>query len=169
MNKPHQYAELIKMVADGALPQFWYDFEWHDGTLSKLVNELHWTWRAKPAEPEKVYPVTQMVSPELTNAFDANKMLIIALEDVANAAIRHAVDNGYLVTPEQAKEVSAESYNRGLNEGIAEGLKRNADRDMKIARAVGQEVDKHWCDLLQSYVSCHGADDLAAIIAKVPL
>lgn len=110
------------------------------------------TWPA----PAKAYPVTQMTQTECEDAWAG-----AGLMSVANAALRHAVDNGYLLTPEEAKNRTHEHYQRGLGE--------RATRDMAIAEAVRNYIAKSWA--LADHPACNRychSIDLSNIIASVP-
>lgn len=63
-------------------------------------SEWNWPTLANP------YPKTNMTSPELSEHFDANLMFIVALENVANAALCHALDNGQIVTATEYNDLS---------------------------------------------------------------
>ena len=97
--------------------------------------------------PAPVYPFTRMSSPELTEVFDANLMLIVALENVANAALRHAIDAGQVVLP---------------------GGKNDAAHDLAIADAAAKAVyNKIYAFGFQRTAYCDLGLDLPAIVAGV--
>lgn len=95
---PHVHSEVIHAFADGAQVQclnahgVWIDLRFPDFDPKEK-------YRIKPSAPE-----TRMKSYELSAAFDANKMLIVALEDVANAAIARALEDGDVMLPESRTE-----------------------------------------------------------------
>lgn len=165
MNKPHKHAEVIKAWADGEdIQKMSADGVWREVVEPEF--QLDREYRVKPDEPGKVakqeyaYPASQISGIELHQIYMITSPGNTGREDfvaVANAALCNAIDIGQVVTAEQAKELSAESYNRGLNDGIAEGLKRNAERDMAIARAVIDDIAGAHEDLLKH------------VIRKVPL
>jgi hypothetical protein len=116
----------------------------------------NFTWPA----PARQYPVTGMTYEELCTSAGWPLLTTnsIAVRCIANAALRHAIDNGQLFT----KEDKDEAYNKGLNEGLAYTAERRAQREMAIAEAVAKEVEK----LMRTseYLSHIG---LATIIASV--
>lgn len=100
MNKSHKHAEVIKAWADGAQVEYQNnDNVWCD-CPEPLFSESS-VYRVKPPAPEKVYVTTQMSGDDMytiymdTSGGPDGQQDFIA---VANAALRHAVDNGYLFT-----------------------------------------------------------------------
>lgn len=120
----HPQAELIKQVVDGlAVPQEWReaDWEWFDRDLRALVSSLEGSeWRAKPPEPEKVYPKCKMTEAELNNIFSyAKRKGYQPTLFLADEVLRNAVANGHLVLPPECSPTA---------------------RDMAIAKAVAAET-----------------------------
>lgn len=137
--------------------------------------------------PAPVYPFTRMSSPELTEVFDANLMLIVALENVANFALRHAIDAGQVVlAADHAKALTiiGAAYQvagaHGASEAVLDVLcdpmaatdvqidamlpyeaPNDAARDLAVAQAVHHACHKALID-----GQLHRAD-LPAIIAGV--
>jgi hypothetical protein len=126
----HKWHKEICAWAEGKEIQYnsrgmWEDFDsqydpnWKSETIE---------WRIKPAEPEREYPQTQMTGDELdviymdTPAGDLNEDFIA----VANAALRHACDNGQIVTRAE--------FDRAVGD--------RQKRDKAIALAVGEYVGK---------------------------
>ena len=101
--KPHKHAEVIKAWADGASIEY---FDSDDGEWVTLPTLFFWSedcqYRIKPAEPEKVYPVTRMTYDELHKVYTDNLLGKVwdlkGCEEVANAAIRRAIDDGQVMT-----------------------------------------------------------------------
>ena len=95
-----KHAELIRAWLDGAQIQYllrsmnrWVDTE-------KPNFEESEEFRIKPAEPERVYPKTQMTMDELrgiTEKYAYDNLLV----NMCNAALRHACDAGQIVTREE--------------------------------------------------------------------
>jgi hypothetical protein len=120
-------------------------------------------------EPEKRYPVTRLTGAELGRIYDGDDSATAdwtnrgmdCLTAVANAALRHAVDSGQVVTAEQVNDEV-----RALGERMAE---RRAARDMAVAEAVRDWYVKEASDApnLPTFCNIMSMRDLAAIIAKV--
>lgn len=90
------------------------------------VKGRYFRWPA----PAKVYPETRMSIDELEAAFNSvstEGSVSRGCRAIASAALRHAVDNGYLVTPEEANENALEHLQRGA-------ASREA-RDIEVAKA----------------------------------
>lgn len=120
--QPHKHQALIIQWANGAKIQYRKPDElvWKDSDPPAWVEDYE--YRVKPAEPERVYPTTKM---------DAGELHVIYLENskptyyagftaIANAALRHAIDAGQVVTREE--------FDRAVGDRKA--------RDMEVARAV---------------------------------
>jgi hypothetical protein len=115
--KPHKHVEVIKAWADGALIQFrtGSDSPWMD-----VVGDPVWNgncdYRVKPAEPERVYPMSGMRMADFDAAL-ANSPYSFELSAavrIANAALRHACDAGQVVTREEFNRAVGERSTRGL-------------------------------------------------------
>lgn len=135
----HKHAEVIKAWADGATIEVMVGGEWCQASTPLWSEET--PYRVKPA---KVYPVTQMTEVELSKA---NDLHYGCSRTVANAALRHAIDAGQVVS---------------INEVLAEvdrviGVRRAA-RDMAIGKAVLADFRANGI-----YIDA----DLAEIIAQV--
>lgn len=78
-----------------------------------------WYLCRRPA-PAKTYPTTQMTGPELIDLISVNAPVYDNVRNLANAALRHACDNGQVVTREE--------FDRALGD--------RDDRDMAVAAAV---------------------------------
>lgn len=121
MKKEHKHAVAIRGLADGEQIQVKNSGVWLDCTFPDFDPESE--YRIKPAEPEKVYPGTRMSDEEMRCCCFYNDMRDTGMRDglrrLADAAIRHAVDNGYLVLPPECSPSA---------------------RDMAIAQAVAAET-----------------------------
>lgn len=120
-------------------------------------NPAHWFWPA----PARQYPVTGMDSDELREAWDSadNKGSIDTARVIANAALRHAIDNDHLFT----KEDKDEAYNTGMNEGMRFCAEQAKARERKIAAAAYRAA----LEGRGITVTFENADYLDAIIAEV--
>jgi len=102
----HPQAELIKLVVDGlAVPQFFMNGEWNDCSWQGLVTFGNiYEWRAKP---EVKYPETLMTGQELKKIYmdaDPEKDICQDFVAIANAVLRHAIDNGQVIIAESKGE-----------------------------------------------------------------
>jgi hypothetical protein len=127
-------------------------------------------------EPEKQYPVTQMTARDLVVTTEAANDSQ-PLRAVANAALRHAIDNGQVATKEAYDQCSRDL---GKAERLLEALgyrsagngeweaRECSDRDLAIAEAVRSEVlriiiqNNAWASVYKAIKA-----DLPAIIATV--
>lgn len=103
-----KHAEFIKAWADGSQIQTMTAFGWRDiGDSPSWLDRNE--YRIKPAEPARPpYPKTLMSSnhlAEIAAPFERQWQF----EEVANAALRHACDNGQIVTREEFDKVSDEA------------------------------------------------------------
>ena len=115
MPTPHKHAEVIRAFADGAQVEVKRDGgNWIATPRPDFDEDLE--YRVKPVAPK--WPQTTMTSPELTKAYDANKMMICALEDVANAAIAHACEAGQLVPADKVREIEAKARAEGAKSAL---------------------------------------------------
>lgn len=117
---PHKHAEVIKAWADGAKiecrgPK---SPDWIDSTDPQWF-ESHY-YRVKPAQPDKIYPKTDMTEMDMSNEWSKARIGTLGMIDIANAALRHACDNGQIVTREE--------FDRAIGDRKA--------RDIAVARAV---------------------------------
>lgn len=123
--KPHKHAEIIKAWADGVEIEIRYPGEqWFKSSNPTWDDKLE--YRIKPVEPEKVYPRTRMTREELSDAWNLgpDESFIRTVESVVNAALRHACDNGQVVT---RKEFDLAVGDR-------------SKRDLAVARAVNHVI-----------------------------
>lgn len=114
MNKPHKHAELIKAWADGEKIQYHHQGKW--------LNCISPAWTADDiyrVKPEREYPVSTMKATDLKNLCTENMEFELhsdhfgsvititlkkgtpgrdALTAIANAALRHAIDAGQVIT-----------------------------------------------------------------------
>jgi hypothetical protein len=106
----HKHAEFIKAWADGAVVEVATVNGWQSIGKSPSWNETNY-YRIKPAELKRMYPVTSMNADALRAAFNEHMENIVParLEDVANAALRHACDNGQVVTQKEFQAVVDEA------------------------------------------------------------
>jgi hypothetical protein len=107
--------------------------------------------------PAKQYPVTGMSEPELQDAVSIPDQSVLGrARNIANAALRHAIDSGQLPTKEAYDQLRAD---------LLAAEARNAARDMAIAEAVRNACAGTigYPNPLMQLISI----DLAAIIAKV--
>jgi hypothetical protein len=170
---PHVHAEVIKAWADGAVVQFQFyaTKEWADDLAPQFHVERE--YRVKPA---KVYPVAQMNDDAICSAYYSGGSVIgpvaelAAFYRVANAALRHAIDAGQVITALDHNNALAAldvSLTAARDAVFKEGL-RNSARDMAIAKAVRSESMRaarlRFAHKAEGDIECL---DLAAIIAKV--
>lgn len=155
----HKHAEVIKAwVEDMDTPmQFWNEElkGWLDVVGSPLFN-TQLEYRIKPEPPAKVYPETGMTPDELYEIWRQPAVPTGAMTNVANAVLRHAIDNDQVVPMAEVLTMA-----RALRP------RERAARDMVIAKAV-QDA------LAQAIFAGRTGDfgpakgfDLAAIIASV--
>lgn len=136
--KPHKHAEWIKAWAedqDLVVQYFDIDRGWRD-------IEGPPTWRAecqyriKPAEPEKVYPVTSMSNKEINEIITTDEYPWVAFgvtecaKRVANTAIRRAIDDGQVVLPNSEREVEIAKAIR------SEAIRRSMYGDQRIKQSI---------------------------------
>lgn len=125
---PHKHAEVIKAWADGAAVQIkdgdsWFDMS--EGQQPTWRDDFE--YRVKPVEADRVYPYTQLTLNELMSLWDIKAQGCgphTKSRMIANTALRHACDNGQIVTREE--------FDRAV------GDRRN--RDLAVARAVNHVV-----------------------------
>ena len=139
----HKHAEVIHAYADGATIQILKQGEWVDMEDSVRFYDGA-EYRIKPAEPERVYPMTLMTQYDLGKVYLAAEPAHLCHVIVANAALRHAMDNGQVVTREE--------FERALGDRDA--------RDLKIAKIVSSDA----CRFGRGF---HSVDQLRALIAEV--
>ena len=165
----HIHAELIKAWADD--PSL--EIEWrHMGQDWKPCDEIpKWKlfneYRVKPAPAAKVYPVTGMTHSDLARAFeprmDGGLWSSVAAANIANAALRHAIDANEILTLADHQSAITAFGERLRDAEIA----RHSGREMAIAEAV-QHSCKVFADLRPSTAEYEIKRlDLAAIIATV--
>ncbi len=120
--KPHKHQEIIIAYANGAQvqvrdqgAQIWVDAK------NPVFRDDH-QYRVKPAEPERAdYPKSQLSRQEIIDIVRQTPGdYRNAYEAICNAALRHACDNGQIVTREE--------FDRAVGD--------RAKRDMAVARAV---------------------------------
>lgn len=150
-SKKHE--KIIRAWLDGAPIQYllrsmnrWVDTE-------KPNFEESEEFRIKPTEPERVYPVTRMTHEEMWSAYEKNHRLrgTWNLAIVANAALRHAIDAGQVVTREEFDRATA---------WCVPTIEQRKARDMAVA--------KHIINTFMFTDRDVGTDErLAAIIAEV--
>lgn len=122
MNKKHKHAEFICAWANGEPVQVQTESGWHDIGGSPSFSEYN-SYRLKPAEPERNYPLTSMSNIELKNVWQEKALgcgPVSTARVVANAALRHACDAGQIVTREE--------FDRAVGDRKA--------RDLAVAEAV---------------------------------
>jgi hypothetical protein len=155
MNK-HKHRDVIVAWADGAKVEYRCKLNpvWSPIDEPSFVSNVE--YRIKPEPPAKVYPVTGMRYDQLSEAWGREFGNRPALYSVANAALRHAIDNNQLVEPLAPGAVILTVGDKQYRVNNA----RNAARDMAIAKAVSDAVHA-------SYVPCTFDYDLPAIIATV--
>lgn len=101
MNKPHKHAEVIKAWADGKLVQVRHDgVDWIDCNKEGIYFSESSEFRIKP-EPK--YPETRMTVKELDDIYESNHGINWPerFTNIANAAIRRAIQDGDVVLPEK--------------------------------------------------------------------
>lgn len=166
-----RHAEVIKAWADGLPIQcnsrgMWEDF---DSQYDPNWKSPSIEWRIKPAEPERVYPATQMTGEEFQKLLVQNRGLcqsVTMARIVADAALRHACDKGQVVTREEF-DLFCKVQSNLLTESTRALEKMQADldravgdrkaRDMAVAKAVAFYAwEEETCNM--------GDDELAKII-----
>lgn len=143
--KERPHAELIRAWADGAQIQYkkYNRDEWEDTSNPAFVEDYE--YRIKPEAPVRTYPETKLTEGDIEQIYLRHDgPCIPSIVATVNAALRHACDNGQVVTREE--------FDRALGERKA--------RDMEIAKHV-----RHKCYTSSQQVI--GKLDLAAIIAEV--
>jgi hypothetical protein len=112
----HKHAGVIKAWADGAQIECLTSAGWQAIGESPSWGEFN-EYRVKPAEPERVYPVTQMSIAELLTIW-ANVSAIgtigPALQETVNRAIRRCCDAGQVVIREEFDRAVADRRARDL-------------------------------------------------------
>lgn len=103
---PRKHAAEMHAYADGA------DIEWRakpENPWRLCVTPPYWSdefeYRVKPATPAKVYPTTQMDKSDFDNIASDSSGYRTAI-DIANAAIRHAIDADQVVPMAEVQEVA---------------------------------------------------------------
>lgn len=129
--KEHKHSDLIVAWARGADIQVRVNFEWYDDPKPCWNNDVE--YRIKPTPPAKQYPKTLMSLGELSQAMPFRTG---DLQDVANAALRHAIDNGQVAPLDAYQQcaadlLKAEEKIRGL---IEEAEMFNRDLEALIVK-----------------------------------
>lgn len=154
------------------------ELQFHDRTAGVKpaapgLDLTFWRW----PEPEKQYPVTMMTRDELFAVSQAAARKSSPFADhgsvvhtaVANAALRHAIDNGQVIPLDQHVKEIGEAHVQGINSG-------RAARDMAIAQSALNEAlaaagplyaEAQTTALGRQFVERMARIDLAAIIAEV--
>lgn len=156
MSAPHKHAAIIKAWADGV------EIECRQATdngftpWGRITTPDRPSWdateyRVKP-EPAK-YPETRMTFDDCLDAWGAPELKWHArTKQIANAAIKHAIDHNYCAPPIDLFAFSDEF------------VKKRDERDMAIAKA----VEAHIAKTLRETTGWHIVDcGLPAIIASV--
>lgn len=142
--KPHKHAEVIRAWADGA------QIECVDrGVWVECPGPTWQEYAEYRVKPEKVYPVTQMTDDNLSSAWSDCPAGFKGLRRFANAALRHAIDAGQIVTKDEHESalIQLGEHLRGI------AIAPDAARDMAIAEAVKAEAMR----LTEIYsTACHG-------------
>lgn len=102
MGKPHKHAEVIKAAAEGKTIQYRDDpiSLWKDYTPDNAFRFLGWYGEGEyRIKPEPVYPVTRMTTQEIKEIYDPADTVSGGCLDVANAAIRRAIQDGDVILP----------------------------------------------------------------------
>lgn len=138
MGQPHKHVEVIKAWADGAEIE-WREVgdSWRPARTPPFLDQIE--YRIKPEPPAKVYPQTRMTQSDYNAAINTFAH-VGTCTSIANAALRHAIDNNQVITVADHK-AEMEKLSLGLRDYQ---LERHAARDMAIARAV-EEV---YCKLV---------------------
>lgn len=125
-------------------------------------NALHnLAWPA----PEKQYPVTVMTDQQFSTFYTAGGRYVSDMRAAANAALRHAVDNGRVITLDQHDQKVNEAYEQGIQDTKGD----RATRDIEIAEAVLEAAIHGAVHAHLMFRTLEAADvNLPAIIAKVP-
>lgn len=96
--KPHKHAEVIEAWAKGQPCQYRFiQNEWVDLDQNCADFGRDGEYRIKPAEPDKVYPETNLDAGDFCN-LGFGGMISTESKKLANAAIRRAIDDGQVVT-----------------------------------------------------------------------
>lgn len=149
----HKHGEVICAWAQGKDIQYnsrgmWEDF---DSKYDPNWGGSGIEWRIKPAEPE--WPVTQMTNEEIQRLLVQNRGLcesVVMARIVADASLRHACDNGQIVTREE--------FDLAITD--------RKERDMAVAIAIRNFTIEAWliCGLNSNELK---SLSLEAIIAEV--
>lgn len=164
-------------VGDELLTRFGDKFVVEKKHIGDLDEEN--TWPVATSD----YPKTQMTEGAMRSvAIDAIGGATLSCEAVANAAIRHGIDNGYLLDPRDLQQgmsikASPEDVQRIMSGDTGRASiqcvptnepMRSAERDMAIAEAAAQAVYKKVYQFGSHRVAyCDLRLDLPAIIASV--
>jgi hypothetical protein len=115
--KPHLHCEAIKAWADGAAIQ------WRTLGTSVWIDCVHMPeWqidREYRAKPEPAYPTTTMTAAETLSAARGMTVPSEMRRALANAALRHACDNGQVVRREEFDRAMATREAREMAVAIA--------------------------------------------------
>jgi hypothetical protein len=202
--KPHPHAEVIKAWADGAQVQFQYyaTKEWGDDNSPQFHVE-----RQYRVKPEKVYPVTRMAHSEMFTVYASHLRCkhgynsvtaeTSGLAEVANAALRHAIDADQVVpmaeVQEVARNLNKRRYERAERALLSAGFEdiggqewkpplgkaphfievSDPKRDMAIVKAVMDRVKESATNTYmgnsayETLIADYAQYDLSAIIAGV--
>lgn len=161
--KARPHSEIIKAWADGAEIQYRAPGSgvWKDCPEPAWVSDYE--YRVKPEEPKRRYPETALTSDELCRVSqesvektkDWSNLGDVVRYAIANAALRHACDNGQVVTREEFDRAVGDRKARDL--AVAEAVKDS------ILGACAQTTGIWALPVAMSAIKI----DLAAIIAEV--
>lgn len=134
--------------------------DWQDCPDPLGAMEPGYNYRVLPEPAAPKWPQTTMTRDDFYNMYrKCPKDFCTSLVEVVNAAIAHECSTGALVPADKVREIEAKAGELGANEGS----KRNADRDLEVARA----VDKWYCDLLP-FKSQNSDSYLLDIVRRLP-
>jgi hypothetical protein len=161
---PHVHAEVIKAWADGAQIEYRTHLTPKWTPITDPIFNVGYEYRVKPEPPAKVYPVTQMRDEDLSSAWSVVPAGYNGLRGFVNAALRHAIDAGQIIT---IADHQTELFTLGDRLRDIE-IARHADRDMAIAKAVRDYITDGWPKSNHRYFPTYCESvDLATIITKV--
>lgn len=118
--KPHKHAREMHAFADGEQIQGRPSdrVQWIDQVNPGWYPD--WEYRIKPAEPERVYPVTNLSDDDLEEFVAPGRSCLADMREAINSELKRLCDTGQIVTREE--------FDRAVGDREV--------RDMAVARAV---------------------------------
>lgn len=154
----HKHAEWIKAKADGQAIQYTLarGAGWHDMDDGDWGFHASLMFRIKPAAPVVEYPVTRMSTDELYEIWRSPAVPIGALTNVANAALRHAIDSQQVIRMAEVQEIASQL-----------GKEKRAARDLAVAKEVVTSLQWVFSDHPAGVWQRYGEGHLKELIARV--